>query len=689
VPSEPSAVLTTADFDPTKRIYVATLQTMQDFHSEFSPAAFDFIVSDECHRSIYDRWEPVINYFDALLLGLTATPADYIARNTFQFFGCQSGVPTFGYELEQAVAEGYLVPFEAYHARTTIQISGIKGTELSPEVRKRLEEEGIDPEDLDFAGSELERRVTNKETTRLLVREFFDQSVTDPGGSLPGKSIVFAVSHAHARRIWETLNSEFPQFPGLAEIIDSHMEDPDSLIRRFKTEDMPRIAISVDMLDTGIDVPTVVNLGFMKPVFSRIKFWQMIGRGTRIVDDHSEREWCPTGAKDSFRVLDFWENFERFQINPEGSTPSQATPVATKRFRLLLTAHRILQTKSAAIARDCLTQARAMIAVLPLEAAGIREHRLLIERITQDQYWLQLDEKKYQVLSLEVAPIFRYMSGVDLPGTTYANQVLELLIALGEDNSQLAQRRAESVREAVASLPPAHPAVAPYAATVTRALSGSLDLASIESVFELLSLADVMRHRVRDPSTVITLDIDDAFQEQRWLTVGPHADEFDLEEYRVAVENRLRDLSLSHPAMLKISTGQLLTDADIAAIEATLNEPDLFITEESLKRVYDAPHGSLVALIRHALGVETLAPRQDAVKAAFEAFIQAKGYLRAEEILFVRLFAARLAEAGHIVEADLYEQPFTLLAADPSKALPEDDLSALFELAAPFESLHA
>jgi type I restriction enzyme, R subunit len=125
--------------------------------------------------------------------------------------------------------------------------------------------------------------------------------------------------------LWETFNQEYPQFPGLAEIIDSHMEDPEGLLKRFKTDDLPRIAISVDMLDTGVDVPTVVNLGLMKPVFSRIKFWQMIGRGTRLVDEHSARRWAPAGSKTKFRALDFWENFERFQLNPDRAGAGHAS----------------------------------------------------------------------------------------------------------------------------------------------------------------------------------------------------------------------------------------------------------------------------------------------------------------------------------------------------------------------------
>lgn len=686
LPEEPSAIVRAAEFDPSKHLYVATLQTMQDFHAEFAPSAFDLVIADECHRSIYDRWEPVVNYFDARLVGLTATPSDYISRNTFTFFGCPNGVPTFAYELDQAVDEGYLVPYEAYHARTTIQIGGIRGNELAADVQKQLQEEGIDPDDIDFAGTDLERRVTNVETTRLLVNEFFEEALPDPAGSLPGKSIIFAMSHAHAKRIWEMFNGEYPQFPGLAEIIDSQMEDPEGLLRRFKRDDLPRIAISVDMLETGVDVPTVLNLGLMRPVFSRIKFWQMIGRGTRLVDEFAEKPWCPAGSKSKFRVLDFWGNFERFQINPEGVAPAQTTPIAARLFRLLLKAARAASDKRPELATDFKAEAQDMVRQLPIESAGVREHRALVESVVQDEYWSELTQQKRQLLTLEVAPLMRFLPGIDLLAATFLAAVLECVIAHLSDDPSAATRYASGLRDSIVRLPVAHADVVPYG-NVIRAISDDTwsETATLEDILNLRDLAPLMKLRLRDRAHVITLDLADAFQERRWLAVGPDAKEFDVADYRRQVERHVRELAEKHPAMLKLTTAQPVSEGDLAAIETALNQPDLYITEETLKQVYDAPHGSLLSLLRHALGIEQLQPREEAIKAAFEAFVVEKGYLDPEQILFVRLFGARLVQAGRIEEADLYEQPFTLIAADPRRELPEGDFAALFELAAMYE----
>ena len=268
------------------RIHVATYPSMMRSYSSLSPGYYDLIVADESHRSIYNRYKSLFDHFDALQLGLTATPTDFIDHNTFDLFGCEDGVPTFNYSYEQAVAEGYLVPYRVLNARTSFQIGGIHGETLPAGLQRQLREQGIDLEDLDFEGTDIERTVTNVGTTDALVRELLRICRKDALG-LPAKSIVFAISHDHAKRLYQSFNKLFPDFQrrGLAEIIDSHMERAEEPLDDFKFKDMPRIAIAVDMLDTGIDVPAIRSLMFAKPVFSRVKFWQMIGRGTRLYED--------------------------------------------------------------------------------------------------------------------------------------------------------------------------------------------------------------------------------------------------------------------------------------------------------------------------------------------------------------------------------------------------------------------
>lgn len=692
VPNEPRQRLFSGEYDKSKRLYVATLQTMQDFHTEISPGAFDLVISDECHRSIYDKWTAIFHHFDSFLLGLTATPADYIDRNTFRFFNCDERTPTFSYEFDQAVEDGYLVPYRVWHTRTKFQVDGIRGKDLSNEDRKKLEEEGIDPDGIDFAGTDLERKVTNDETLRLHVTEFIENSIKDPDGTLPGKSIIFAMSHAHAKRIYETFLELYPQWAGLAEIIDSHMEHPNDTLKRFKTEDMPRVAISVDMLDTGVDVPTVTNLAFMKPTYSKIKFWQMIGRGTRIVTDDNEKDWCPAGSKDNFRILDYWGNFEYFNLNPEGDEPSQTTPVPVRFFRVVASVLReALNGGDQDLVDRAKQELRDLIDDLPTESAGVREEREMVERISQDAWWVQLDDPKIRLLIHNAAPLMRFLGGVDLKGLGFAARCYDYLLASLKADQNASETAADRLREDLLRLPVDHPEIDKHRDLVTASYqtewAQELDH---DTVLELRTkLAGFMKYRQKEASEIIRLDLDDVFKEQRWITVGPEAKEFNVDDYRERAETRIRALAAEHPAFLKVATGEPLTDQDVAAIEAELHQPELYVTEKSLKAAYAAPHGSLVELIRHALGVEELPSRAEALREAVRAFIdevQQRTTLTSEQLLFLRLFERRLVEAGRVERGDLYQDPFTRLPVDPDEALPGDDLDALLNLAAEYRA---
>jgi type I restriction enzyme, R subunit len=275
LPNEPRVRIRTANIDPNKRLYVATQQTMGVCYEQFSPGFFDLIVFDEAHRSIFNRFTEVIEYFDARMVGLTATPAAFIDRDTFRVFDCRDQTPTFLYTYEQAIKDGYLVDFTLYQAHTGFQREGIRGAHLSEEDRNALIEQGLDPDAIDYAGTDLEVLVTNRDTLRKQWEEIMNACIKDRSGALPGKTIVFAMTKDHAGRIRDVFEEMFPQYAGLLTVVYTGIERVhdgpygDGLISKFKKEDKPRFAVSVDMLDTGIDIPEVVNLVFMKPVHSR------------------------------------------------------------------------------------------------------------------------------------------------------------------------------------------------------------------------------------------------------------------------------------------------------------------------------------------------------------------------------------------------------------------------------------
>lgn len=311
LPHESRGRIRTFDIPTEARVFVSTLQTLEICYNKFTPADFDVIIADECHRSIYNKFTDVLAYFDAIQIGLTATPAEMIERGTFRFFDCDGKTPTFLYPFDDAVQDGHLVDYSVYSAQTRFQRRGIKGIDLTDEEKKILREKGIDPDSLNFEGTDLERKVTNKDTLRAQWEEFMEYALLDKSGQFSGKSIVFAITHKHPIRLAETFNEMYPQYEGrLIQVIDSKMERADKLLNKFKNESLPRIAISVDMLDTGVDIPELVNLAFMKPVNSNIKFWQMIGRGTRNNESCKHFDWLPNGKKERFLIVDYWENFE-------------------------------------------------------------------------------------------------------------------------------------------------------------------------------------------------------------------------------------------------------------------------------------------------------------------------------------------------------------------------------------------
>ncbi|NOT80290.1 MAG: DEAD/DEAH box helicase family protein [Bacteriovoracaceae bacterium] len=272
LPNQPWCMIKNGDCPIDKRVYLSTYPSMSGLYSQISSGFFDLIIADESHRSIYKHYAEIFKHFDSYQIGLTATPVRFVDRNTFSMFELREGMPTYNYSFDDAVKEKHLVNFKAMDVRTQYQVGGIKWDQLDTETQQQIIDDGIDPNVINFEGSDLEKKVTNVDTTDLLVQEFMDGCIRDPSGTSPGKSIIFAISHKHAMRIEKSFNRLYPEYKGyLARVIDSH--DPRAntdggLLDQFKDPNDPlKVAISVDMLDTGVDVPEVVNLVFAKPVF--------------------------------------------------------------------------------------------------------------------------------------------------------------------------------------------------------------------------------------------------------------------------------------------------------------------------------------------------------------------------------------------------------------------------------------
>ncbi len=308
-----------------------------DGQRRFGAGHFDLIIIDEAHRSVYQKYRAIFDYFDSLLVGLTATPKDEIDHNTYGLFDLETGVPTDAYALDEAVADGHLVPPRAVSVPLKFQREGIKYDDLSEEEKEQWDalewnEDGTTPDAVDAAA--LNKWLFNTDTVDKVLAHLMTNGLKVAGGDRLGKTIIFAKNNAHADFIAERFNVNYPHYNGhFARTITYKTEYAQSLIDDFSNKDkMPHIAISVDMLDTGIDVPEVVNLVFFKIVRSKTKFWQMLGRGTRLCLDL----FGPGKDKAFFYIFDYCQNLEFFSQNPGYSDGSASEPLSTRLFKARL-----------------------------------------------------------------------------------------------------------------------------------------------------------------------------------------------------------------------------------------------------------------------------------------------------------------------------------------------------------------
>ncbi|MGH3836201.1 MAG: DEAD/DEAH box helicase family protein, partial [Pseudonocardiaceae bacterium] len=423
--SAPVNLVTEKDTDG--RVYVSTYPTMMGLIDQtdaqqrrFGVGHFDLVIVDEAHRSIYQKYRAIFEYFDALLVGLTATPRDEIDRNTYSLFNIENGVPTDAYPLDEAIADGYLVPPRAVSVPLRFQREGIRYDDLSDDEKDQWDaldwdDDGQRPDEVDPEA--VNKWLFNTDTVDKVLETLMTRGEKVAGGDRLGKTIIFAKNHHHADFIAERFNANYPERLGsFARIITYQTEYAQSLIDDFSRKDkVPHIAISVDMLDTGIDVPEVVNLVFFKIVRSKTKFWQMIGRGTRLCPDL----FGPGQHKTQFFIFDFCQNLEFFNQNPETSDGALAVPLAqrlfTARVALIAGLDRRLPAGSQApdpvtaaerdLRRDTAGLLHQLVAGMNLDNFVVRPHRRWVQTYSARQAWNTLDDE-------QLTGIVQHLSGL-------------------------------------------------------------------------------------------------------------------------------------------------------------------------------------------------------------------------------------------------------------------------------------
>lgn len=657
-----------------RRIYVATYPTMlniiRDEEYTLSPHFFDLVVVDESHRSIYNTYQEVLDYFNTITLGLTATPTDVIDHNTFQLFNCEEGLPTFAYSYEEAVNNipPYLSNFQVMKIQTKFQEEGISKRTISLEDQKKLILEGKEIEEINFEGTDLEKAVVNKGTNVTIVKEFMEECIKDPNGVLPGKTIFFCSTKAHARRIEQIFDALYPEFSGeLAKVMvsdDPRVYGKGGLLHQFTHNDMPRVAVSVDMLDTGIDIRELVNLVFAKPVFSYTKFWQMIGRGTRLLEPAKLKPWCP--EKDAFLIMDCWDNFEYFKLNPKGKELKGQIPLPVRfvgfRIDKIETA---FEKGKEDIATKEIEKLRLQIDELPERSVVIQDAKPDLATVHEDGFWSHLTPEKLEFLRHTIKPLFRTISQSDFKAMRFKKDMLETSLAHLKEEPEKFDALKESIITQISELPLSVNIVAREASFIKKAQSNHfwavIDDAGFDELTKIIAPLIKFREQKLAGDGPAKLNLSDVLQTKEMVEFGPQNEAVSISKYREMVETKIAELTDRNPILQKLKAGEPITEQEAHTLAEELHEEDPHITESLLRKVYKHQKAKFIQFIKHILGIEILESFDEQVSKAVQQFIQEHTQLTTRQIEFLQLMRDYIIERGNIHKRDLIQAPFTII----------------------------
>ncbi len=617
----------------------------------FTCGHFDLVICDEAHRSIYNRYRDIFNYFDAPLVGLTATPKDEIDKNTYEVFELENGVPTYGYELAQAVKDGYLVDFMSVETKLKFIEQGIVYDDLSDEDKAAYEdtfedENGRLPERI--GSSALNEWIFNEDTIKEVLHVLMTNGLTVDYGQKLGKTIIFAKNHTHAEKILEIFNRQYPHLPGFAMVIDNYMTYAQSAIDEFSDpKKLPQIAISVDMLDTGIDVPEVLNLVFFKKVMSKAKFWQMIGRGTRLCENLLDGK-----DKDKFYIFDFCGNFEFFRMSSGRPT---ANMMALQGAIFHLKAQIAYKLQDLAYQTDELIAFRkslvrdmaAKVRELNRGHFAVRQHLKYVELYSSEENYKALSYEDTLLIESELAPLI-------IPDEDDAKAVRFDALMYGIELAYLAGKKYGKARN-----------------DLYKKVSGVAGVANIPEIMAQSELIDKLLHTnylenagmnefehirksLRDLMKYIPVNklrydtnFDDEILSMDWKESELEND--DLKNYKAKAEFYIRQ-HIDDEVIAKLKNNIPMTADDIKELEKILWN-DLGTKED-----YETEYGKkpLGEFVREIVGLD-----MNAAKAAFSKYLNDVN-LDSRQIYFVNQIVEYIVQNGMMKDLSvLQEPPFT------------------------------
>lgn len=617
----------------------------------FTSGHFDLVICDEAHRSIYNKYKDIFTYFDALLVGLTATPKDDIDKNTYEIFELEPGVPTYGYELGQAVTDGYLVDFLSVETKLKFIEQGIVYADLSDEDKAIYEstfemENGDAPEAI--SSSALNSWVFNEDTIRQVLHIVMTEGIKIDYGQKLGKTIIFAKNHDHAEKILEIFNKDYPHLNGFAQVIDNRINYAQTLIDEFSEPDkLPQIAISVDMMDTGIDVPEVLNLVFFKKVMSYAKFWQMIGRGTRLCPGLIDGE-----DKSKFYIFDFCGNFEFFRMSKgkptanmialQGAIFNLQFDIAYKLQALEYQVDRLIAYRNAIV-----KMMTGKVQELPRENFAVRQHLKYVDLYSVEENYQTLTYEDTLIVREELAPLILpdhdEASAVRFDALMYG---IELAYLTGK---KYGKARSDLVKHVSAIANVANiPEIKVQAELIDKILhTNYIDNCGINEFEEIRKrLRNLMKH-IRHTKLRYDTNFEDNILDISWNESELEND--DLKNYKAKAEYYIRKHQ-DNEAIKKLKSNIPLSHSDIVALQKIL------WSELGTKEEYEQEYGSkpLGELVREIVGLD-----MNAAKAAFSEYLESNN-LDSRQIYFVNQIVEYIVYNGMMKDLSvLQESPFT------------------------------
>lgn len=670
LPHVPVCVL--SDNDPDKdmnaRIMFSTYQTMINYidadAKDFSIGRFDLIIIDEAHRSIFGKYTAIFEYFDSLLVGLTATPRSEVDRSTYEMFEMEQGVPNFDYELEEAVADKFLVPYRGIIRHSKHLQSGIKYNDLTSEEKEQLEKvwayeaakNALDGTEYkrDIRGEEMFSYIFNQDTIDKVLQDLMSNGFKVQSGERIGKTIIFAYNHAHAEQIVDRFKTLYPQYGAdFCVLIDNYVTYAHNLIERFEVRDKdPQIAVSVDMLDTGIDVPDILNLVFFKIIRSKIKFLQMIGRGTRL----SEGIFGDDQDKEEFYIFDYCENFDYFDKNPNGTEAKSTQSLTEKIFNIkadLAFELQALKFQEDDFAREYHLQTkrelREQIASLNTQRIDVRKNLLYVDKYKLESVWQYVSQ-------LDVLEIKNHISSLVTPTQEDENakrfDLLVLIIELSlldSSNSTKTKQRIVTIAQVLqdkTTIPQVKAKIETIKELQTENFWANLSISNLERI--RLELRDIMKFLVGDKKATFTVDIEDEIADGGIAPGIPI-----VTSYKQRVFDYLAENLNTNTTIQKILRIEKLEHKDILELENILWQ-ELGTKDDYDKYVQNRFSGGNVAVfIRSIIGID----RGLAVE-KFSQFIS-NNTLNSTQQEYVKTIINYVCENGDITrEVIANESPF-------------------------------